>query len=131
MKMKILVKVISALFLLFSGITNTGCDPFSPGKSDSACKGNNAFGEDEPIILHGHVRAGGGGAISGASIVLFYAGTIIPAYSATSDSGGDYDINPVTAGSYNVEIRKSGYVTKTYPLSISATITRTDTLVHE
>ncbi|MDQ3110982.1 MAG: carboxypeptidase-like regulatory domain-containing protein [Bacteroidota bacterium] len=126
--MRNFLKFIGALLLMMSGIETLNNHSWMQGKDDSTGPAN-TLTEDDPILMHGRIRTGSGGAISGASVVLYYAGTTNTAYSATSDSNGDYTINPVAAGSYTVEIRHSSYITKTYALTITATITQTDTLL--
>ncbi len=87
------------------------------------------FCDDEPIVMHAHVRApGGGSGVSGANVSLTLAGTSLPQYSGTTDGSGDFTFDSVVQGTYHYKIVATGYVTKTANLSLHANTDRTDTL---
>ena len=70
-------------------------------------------------VLTGNVAdANTGSGISGAQV-----STDSDGYSATTDSSGDYTINNVTAGSYNVTATATGYQADTKPAAIDAGMT--------
>jgi hypothetical protein len=126
--MKKIASVIFTIIVFLSGFqsipvnkTSEILNPINPM--------NKPFCDEVPIVMHGHVKNTSGGGISGASIKLRIPGTTTVLYSATADGNGDYEIDSIVTGTYGIRVAATGYVTKTFDLSITSNFTRTDTLV--
>jgi hypothetical protein len=73
------------------------------------------------LELSGTVTDTGGALLSNATVLLFQnSGRPAPAsFSASTSTNGQFVINGLTAGSYVLEIRKSGFASRLQPLTIS------------
>lgn len=87
-------------------------------------------GEDEPIIVRGHVRNELGSPIENATVKLKQGGAVI--HQAYTNDLGYYSISDVMPGTYQLNISADGYVPATDVIVAGSTeIVRADTLVAE
>lgn len=126
--MKTLFKAISIAGILLGGIASTNPTQFTKVPGIGSGIARKIFDED-PIIMHGHVKNPSGNGIANASVKLRLPGTSTPLYSATTDGAGDYEIDSINANTYGIKISATGYQNLSDTLTISTSFERTDTLV--
>lgn len=126
LKMKKIISVIFAIAVAFFGMQDNTQLNGTLGKASQLGK---SFCEDEPIIMHSRVRTTAGLPIAGATVSLRLNGTSNPQYSGTTNSSGEYTFDSVAQGVYHYKITATGYDTKNVGLTLTANITRTDTLI--
>lgn len=88
-------------------------------------------GDEDPVIMRGHVKNTSGQGIANASVSITAAGQSTPVQSTTTGTDGGYIFLDVAQGTYDLKFTASGYVTKTVTLNVQANINRTDTLIQE
>lgn len=126
--MKQIISAIIAIAITIVGVQTNMQSVYGNGKAGGIGK---PLCEDEPIVMHTHVKNSGGYPVSGAAVSLKLVGTSNPQYSGTTDSNGDFTFSMVAQGGYQYKISASGYVIKNIPLNLTTNIERTDTLVAE
>src|ERR1044072_5970607 len=77
-------------------------------------------GDEDPIIVRGHVNNVSGSPISGALVRLKKNGVV--QYSATTNSQGDYLMSGVQSSTYLMLIGATGYVTKSFDIGVTSEI---------
>lgn len=87
--------------------------------------------DEQPVLMHGHVKRPGGLALPGASVSLRKIGETLPSFSGTSDENGDYTFSSVGQGEYELRLAATTYVTKFAGVTVSTDFSRTDTLVSQ
>lgn len=96
--------------------------------ADAAAKGVTVMvGEEDPIIVRGHVRNQSGTAIANASVKLKKNGVVVK--QTTTNTSGQYIMGGVAADTYVLHLSADGYVTKTIDLAVSQEVVRIDTLI--
>lgn len=66
--------------------------------------------------------------VRNAPIALIKSGETTPAFTATTNSSGEYTMENVTEGQYTLRISPTGYTQKEISVQVSAIVNRTDTV---
>ncbi|MEO5644260.1 MAG: carboxypeptidase-like regulatory domain-containing protein [Bacteroidia bacterium] len=124
--MKKIISTFIAIAITIVGVQTNMQTVYSIGKGGGFVK---QLGEDDPIIMHTHVKDSDGYPVSGATVSLKPVGASVPLYSGTTDSNGDFTFDEVIQGSYQYKTTATGYITKNVGLNLTVNTSRTDTLI--
>ena len=125
-----LITLISLLAVYFTACTKEAFDDSDAYLDKNGQNTYKAGGEDDdfPILMEGSIYDLLGVPVPDATVNLVQSEDTL--CSVSTGLQGDYEIEVLDPGFYELVIQAMGYQNLTVPLEITAPITRTDTLHH-